>query len=95
MPIKELVEHHDSKGKHRIISQGDIQWMTAAGGVTHKEYHEETFNRSGGEFEMLQLWINLTKKYKMTSAKYQSIKHSDKPIVELPDNIGRSIRSSR
>jgi redox-sensitive bicupin YhaK (pirin superfamily) len=85
---KGAVEHHDSKGNHGIINPGDIQWMTAGGGVLHKEYHEETFNRSGGAFEMLQLWINLPKKHKMTPAKYQSIKHTDKPVVKLPHNMG-------
>ena len=85
---KGAVEHHDSKGNHGIIHAGDIQWMTAGGGVLHKEYHEQTFNRSGGAFEMLQLWINLPKAHKMTTAKYQSIKHTEKPKVELPNGQG-------
>ncbi len=82
------VEHHDSKGNHGIIQAGDVQWMTAGSGVLHKEYHEQTFNRSGGAFEMLQLWINLPKAHKMTPAKYQSIKHQDKPKVILPNDGG-------
>jgi redox-sensitive bicupin YhaK (pirin superfamily) len=85
---KGSIEHHDSKGNHGIIGPGDIQWMTAGGGVLHKEYHEQTFNRSGGAFEMIQLWINLPKKHKMTPAKYQSIVHQDKPRIELKDNAG-------
>lgn len=85
---KGSIEHHDSKGNHGIIGPGDIQWMTAGGGVLHKEYHEQTFNRSGGAFEMIQLWINLPKKHKMTPAKYQSIIHADKPRIELKDNGG-------
>lgn len=85
---KGSVEHHDSKGNHGIINPGDIQWMTAGGGVLHKEYHEQTFNRSGGAFEMLQLWINLPAKHKMTPAKYQSILHTEKPKVVLPNNMG-------
>lgn len=85
---KGSVEHHDSKGNHGIIGPGDIQWMTAGGGVLHKEYHEQTFNRSGGAFEMIQLWVNLPKKHKMTPAKYQSIVHADKPRVEVPNNGG-------
>ena len=82
------VEHHDSKGNHGIINPGDVQWMTAGGGVLHKEYHEQTYSKSGGAFEMLQLWINLPKKHKMTEAKYQSIEHATKPEVKLPDNKG-------
>lgn len=82
------VEHHDSKGNHGIIGPGDIQWMTAGGGVLHKEYHEQTYLKKGGAFEMLQLWINLPKKHKMAPAKYQSIVHSSKPKVSLPNNMG-------
>ncbi|MCD6011599.1 MAG: pirin family protein [Flavipsychrobacter sp.] len=82
------VEHHDSKGNHGIIGPGDIQWMTAGGGVLHKEYHEQTYLKTGGAFEMLQLWINLPKKHKMVPAKYQSIVHTSKPKVTLPGNMG-------
>lgn len=82
------VEHHDSKGNHGIINKGDIQWMTAGGGVLHKEYHEKNFDKNGGAFEMVQLWINLPQKHKMTPAKYQSILHTEKPTVSLPDDMG-------
>ncbi|MBK6859109.1 MAG: pirin family protein [Saprospiraceae bacterium] len=85
---KGSVEHHDSKGNHGIINPGDVQWMTAGGGVLHKEYHEQTFNRTGGAFEMLQLWINLPKMHKMTPAKYQSILHENKPKKDLPNEMG-------
>lgn len=85
---KGAVEHHDSKGNHGIIKPGDVQWMTAGGGVLHKEYHEQTYSKKGGAFEMIQLWINLPKKHKMTPAKYQSILHSTKPKKELPNNMG-------
>ncbi len=85
---KGAVEHHDSKGNHGIIKPGDIQWMTAGGGVLHKEYHEQTYTKTGGAFEMLQLWINLPKAHKMTPAKYQSIVHTEKPTVHLPGNMG-------
>jgi len=82
------VEHHDSKGNHGIIGPGDIQWMTAGGGVLHKEYQEQTYLKTGGAFEMLQLWINLPKQHKMTPAKYQSIVHTEKPKIELPNGMG-------
>ncbi|GAA4467066.1 pirin family protein [Nemorincola caseinilytica] len=85
---KGSVEHHDSKGNHGVIKPGDIQWMTAGGGVLHKEYHEQTYTKSGGAFEMLQLWINLPKAHKMTPAKYQSIVHTEKPAIQLPANMG-------
>jgi redox-sensitive bicupin YhaK (pirin superfamily) len=82
------VEHHDSKGNHGIINAGDVQWMTAGGGILHKEYHEKSFDKKGGAFEMVQLWINLPKKHKMTPAKYQSILHTSKPKHELPNKMG-------
>src|SRR6185503_14177849 len=85
---KGSVEHHDSKGNHGVINPGDVQWMTAGGGVLHKEYHEKNFDKQGGPFEMVQLWINLPKKHKMTPAKYQSILHDDKPKIDLPGNMG-------
>ncbi|MDE2603603.1 MAG: pirin family protein, partial [Bradyrhizobium sp.] len=53
------VEHRDSTGKGGVIGPGDVQWMTAAGGILHKEFHSETFTRQGGPFEMVQLWVNL------------------------------------
>lgn len=82
------VAHHDSAGNSGIINAGDVQWMTAGGGVLHKEYHEKTYTEKGGAFEMLQLWINLPKKHKMTPAKYQSIVHKNKPTVLLENNMG-------
>lgn len=67
------VAHHDSAGNSGIIGEGDVQWMTAASGLLHKEYHEKEFSRQGGLFQMVQLWVNLPAKYKMTSPKYQEI----------------------
>ena len=67
------IAHHDSAGNSGIIGKGDVQWMTAASGLLHKEYHEESFSKSGGLFQMVQLWVNLPAKYKMTPPKYQEI----------------------
>ncbi|MDI1355417.1 MAG: pirin family protein [bacterium] len=85
---KGSVAHHDSAGNQGVINPGDVQWMTAGGGVLHKEYHEKNFDKAGGAFEMVQLWINLPKKHKMTPAKYQSILHKNKPKIDLPNNMG-------
>jgi redox-sensitive bicupin YhaK (pirin superfamily) len=84
---KGLVAHHDSAGGGGIIGEGDVQWMTAASGVLHKEYHEETFSKEGGEFQMVQLWVNLPAKYKMSKPKYQAIANQEMGIVEL-ENMG-------
>lgn len=85
---KGSVAHHDSAGNSGVINPGDVQWMTAGGGVLHKEYHEKNFDKMGGAFEMVQLWINLPKKHKYAPAKYQSILHKHKPKIELPDKKG-------
>ncbi|KUY20306.1 short-chain dehydrogenase [Elizabethkingia miricola] len=85
---KGRVAHHDSSGGGGVIGEGDVQWMTAASGVLHKEYHEESFNRTGGEFQMVQLWVNLPAKDKKADPKYQAITNADMTKVDLPDHSG-------
>lgn len=81
-----LVEHHDSAGGGGIIGQGDVQWMTAASGVLHKEFHETEWAKKGGIFQMVQLWVNLPAKDKMTAPKYQAIKNAEMKMVDLGEN---------
>jgi len=83
------VAHHDSAGNSGVIYPGDVQWMTAASGILHKEYHEESYNKKGGPFQMVQLWVNLPAKYKMTAPKYQSVTQSEIASFELPDHGGK------
>lgn len=85
---KGKVQHHDSSGGGGIIGEGDVQWMTAASGVLHKEYHEEEWSKKGGDFQMVQLWVNLPKKDKMSAPKYQAIKYEDINRYELENNAG-------
>lgn len=85
---KGKVAHHDSAGGGGIISEGDVQWMTAASGVLHKEYHEEEFSKTGGIFQMVQLWVNLPAKNKMSAPKYQAITNAEMGRYELPENAG-------
>ena len=85
---KGKVAHHDSSGGGGVIGEGDVQWMTAASGVLHKEYHEEEWSQKGGDFQMVQLWVNLPKKDKMSEPKYQAIKNEDINRYELPNNAG-------
>ncbi len=68
------IAHHDSAGNKGVIEEGDVQWMTAASGVLHKEYHEASFSRQGGPFQMVQLWVNLPAANKMTTPRYQELK---------------------
>ena len=82
------VEHKDSAGNGGIIGPGDVQWMTAAGGIVHEEYHSPAFGKVGGPFRMVQLWVNLPAKDKMAPAGYQGIVAADIPVVELPNAAG-------
>lgn len=82
------VAHHDSAGNSGIIYPGDVQWMTAAKGILHKEYHEENFSKKGGLFQMVQLWVNLPAKDKMSTPKYQGVKQTDLQKFVLPNEEG-------
>lgn len=82
------VAHHDSAGNSGVIRSGDVQWMTAASGVLHKEYHGTEFTRTGGPFQMVQLWVNLPAKHKMDPPGYQGLTHADMGKAELPDHGG-------
>lgn len=82
------VEHRDSSGGGGLIGPGDVQWMTAAGGIVHEEFHGASFAQSGGLFEVIQLWVNLPAKDKMGKPGYQAITDATIPRVELPDGAG-------
>lgn len=82
------VEHRDSTGAGGTIGAGDVQWMTAAAGIVHAEYHSPAFAAKGGRFEMVQLWVNLPAKDKMFRPGYQTILDRDIPVVTLPGTAG-------
>jgi quercetin 2,3-dioxygenase len=82
------VEHRDSSSGGGVIGPGDVQWMTAASGVVHEEMHGREFTRRGGTLEMVQIWVNLPAKDKMSPPRYQSITDGQIPQVALPDNAG-------
>lgn len=85
---KGKVEHHDSSGGGGIISEGDVQWMTAANGVLHKEFHEKEWSKKGGEFQMVQLWVNLPAKDKLSNPKYQALKNNNIARHQLENGKG-------
>jgi quercetin 2,3-dioxygenase len=82
------LEHRDSSGSHGTIGPGDVQWMTAASGVVHEEYHSQRFSRAGGILEMVQLWVNLPAKDKLSTPRYQGLLADDIPCVSLADGGG-------
>jgi redox-sensitive bicupin YhaK (pirin superfamily) len=82
------VDHRDSTGAGGHIGPGDVQWMTAASGILHEEFHSAAFGRRGGMLEMVQLWVNLPAKDKMSAPRYQSIVADSIPVVSLPDGAG-------
>jgi redox-sensitive bicupin YhaK (pirin superfamily) len=82
------VAHRDSAGNSGVIGPGDVQWMTAAAGILHEEFHSPAFMRRGGALEMAQLWVNLPAKHKMAPPRYQSILSTQIPQVILPDGAG-------
>ena len=85
---KGRIAHHDSTGAGGVIEEGDVQWMTASSGILHKEYHEKNWAKEGGEMQMVQLWVNLPAKDKMSEPKYQTVTNSMIPKYELPDKAG-------
>jgi hypothetical protein len=82
------LEHRDSAGHGGRIGPGDVQWMTAASGILHEEFHSRDFTSNGGTLEMIQLWVNLPAKHKMAAPGYQTLLNGDIPSVSLGDGIG-------
>lgn len=84
------LEHRDSAGNSGKIQTGDVQWMTAASGIVHEEFHSRDFTRTGGTMEMVQLWVNLPAKDKMSKPGYQEVLSDRIPVVDLPNGAGRA-----
>lgn len=82
------VAHHDSAGNSGVIGEGDVQWMTAGSGLLHKEYHEKEFSKTGGAFQMVQLWVNLPARDKKTKPRYQEITNAKMGRFNLADDKG-------
>lgn len=83
------VEHGDFTGRGGVIRKGDVQWMTAGSGILHKEFHSHDFTATGGNFEMVQLWVNLPARDKSAEPGYQGIPDAEIPSVSLPDAAGQ------
>jgi len=83
------VAHRDSTGAGGTIGPGEVQWMTAASGILHEEFHTPEFSKRGGTLDMVQLWVNLPAQDKMGAPGYQTLLDAQIPSVELPDGAGR------
>ena len=85
------LEHHDSLGNQGVLLPGDVQWMTAAGGIVHAEYHEREFAKRGGTLQGIQLWVNLPARHKMDAPGYQDIAAARIPEAVVDGVVARVI----
>ncbi len=83
------VDHRDSHGGGGSIGPGDVQWMTAASGLVHEEFHSAEFTQRGGTLEMVQLWVNLPAADKRRAPRYQKLSAAQIPTVTLQNGAGR------
>jgi quercetin 2,3-dioxygenase len=81
------MEHKDSRGHAGRLGAGDVQWMTAGAGVVHSEMPSAEFQRTGGRLHGFQLWVNLPKRDKMTTPRYQEIPGSKIPKATSADGL--------
>lgn len=84
-----VVAHRDSAGNAGVIGPGDVQWMTAASGIVHEEFHEKEFAKHGGTLHAIQLWVNLPRASKMAVPGYQTILNDNIPSIDLDNKAGR------
>jgi redox-sensitive bicupin YhaK (pirin superfamily) len=82
------LEHRDSTGSGGLIGPGDVQWMTAAKGILHEEFHSAAFTQKGGTLEMVQLWVNLPARDKLAAPGYQTLLSQDIPLIPLAGGAG-------
>lgn len=79
------IAHKDSGGNDSVIESGGVQWMTAGKGLIHSEVSSESFKRKGGRLEILQLWVNLPSRLKMTAPKYKGLQKDEIPVTVLDE----------
>lgn len=79
------IAHKDSGGNNSVIESGGVQWMTAGSGLIHAEVSSEKFKKEGGQLEILQLWVNLPAKLKMTKPNYRGLQKPEIPQVSFDD----------
>lgn len=75
------IHHKDSLGNEGFLNAGDVQWMTSGKGIIHSEGPSAEFMQEGGNFELVQLWVNLPRAHKMTEPKYQHLTKDTMPVL--------------
>jgi quercetin 2,3-dioxygenase len=83
------IEHRDSGGHRSVINAGGMQWMTAGRGLIHSEESSDAFKQQGGPLEILQLWVNLPARLKMTQPRYIGLQHDEIPMLATEDGLGQ------
>jgi quercetin 2,3-dioxygenase len=83
------IEHRDSGGHRSVINAGGMQWMTAGRGLIHSEESSDVFKQQGGPLEILQLWVNLPARLKMTQPRYIGLQQDEIPVLATADGLGR------
>ncbi len=79
--------HRDSAGFESVIGAGGVQWMTAGAGLVHAELSPAEFKRDGGGLEILQLWVNLPARLKMSPPRYQGVQRDRVPAVPVDGGV--------
>ncbi len=83
LALQGSLAHRDSAGHSDVIEVDEVQWMTAGAGVIHEEFHHPSMLREGGVLQMVQLWVNLPARHKMTAPAYQAIRAADMPCIDM------------
>lgn len=77
--------HYDTGGHESVIEAGGVQWMTAGSGLIHAEVSPPSFKQRGGPLEILQLWVNLPSRLKMTAPRYSGVQADGIPALPLAE----------
>jgi len=76
------VHHRDSLGTSEVVSAGGTQWMNSGKGIVHSERPEKSLAENGGDFEIIQFWLNTPAEHKMKTASYQPLSLAETPFFE-------------
>jgi len=88
--LEGAVEHEDSAGHRGVINAGDVQWMTAGGGIIHSEMPPRELLEQGGRVHGFQIWVNLPRKLKLTTPRYQELPAAKIPEAKTADGLARA-----